>query len=916
MLIFRFAAALLLALAIPAQAQEAPVGRVSGRIIDAYQAQPLPGATVEVVGTTTSTVTDLDGRYTLRLTTGAHQIKVTLPGFAERTLAVEVPTTSAGAVVDATLSVAGVSETVSVSAEGDSATASAQMLERRRANVITDNMGGQEMKVNADSNAASALQRVTGMSVVDNQYVFVRGLGERYSNTTLNGATLPSTEPERKVVSLDMFPASMLESVSVVKSFTPDRSAEFAGGLVEITPNRLANRRVASVSYSFGGGSAWRNPTLDHNGGSNDWLGLSNSDRQLPSSFPNKRLVRGGIYTPEVGVSQAELEQLGESLPNQWTPSLVNGRPNQSFSTSYGDRIGKFGFSGSLSHSYSQDYTEEDQVYYSLDEVGSLAPFSTYDYRVGSAKGSLSALVNAAFAATPNNRVTFQVFSTDKSKRETRTFEGYNDDATRNLRNSRLLHQEESLRSFQFGGDHFLPGLSSSRIEWRGTYSKSSRDEPDVRETLYQEIGGVYLIADESQSGLRMFNDLDEDTIDVGGSWNTVFKGFGGLPATLKFGSNYTQRERDFSSRRFRFVPNNSVPSVVVRFDLSQSPEDLFSPANIGPRYELREETRATDFYSAKQTVAAGFGMVDLPMGARARLVAGARVEQFKQNVDTFDLFDVDVDGEVETIRAEIAETDIFPSLNLVYDLGGSKNLRVGFSQTVNRPEFRELAPFEFTDIVGGRAVVGNPELERSLIRNVDVRWEWFTGAQEVIAASFFLKSFDQPIERFVEPTAQLRTSFTNAESARNIGIELEARRELFNGILIGGNYTFVDSSITLTAFQTNVLTSLERPLSGTSRHLFNGLVEGQRGPVTARLLINFFDDRIVDVGSLGLPDILEEGRTTLDAVLSARLNSLMNVRLAVENLTDQPVRYLQGAEVHRRYNIGRTFALQVSFTR
>jgi len=914
MLIFRLAAALLLAFAVPVLAQD-PSGRVAGRILDAHQAQPLPGVTVEVPGTSIVTVTDLDGRYELRLTPGPHRINVSLPGFDPRLLSVDVPATGV-LTTDAMLTVAGIAEQVSVVAEGDAATAAVQLLERRRANAITDNMGGQEMKANADSNAASALQRVTGLSVVDNQYVFVRGLGERYSNTTLNGATLPSTEPERKVVSLDMFPTGMLESVSVVKSFTPDRSAEFAGGLVEITPARLAAQRMASVSYTFGGGSAWRNAILDHAGASGDWLGQANSSRGLPAAFPARRIVRGGIFTPDVGVSQADLERYGEMLPNQWSPRTTTGRPSQGFSVAYGDRIGKLGFSGSVNQSYNQAYHEEDQVYYSRGAEGSLVPFSTYDYRVGSTSGSLSGLFNVAVAATPNNRLAFQAFSTDKSKRETRTFEGFNDDAARNLRNARLLYQEESLRSLQLTGDHFMPGLSSSRIEWRGTFSRSSRDEPDVRETLYQEIGGVYLLADESQSGLRMFNDLDESAWDFSATWNTVFNGFRGLPAMVKFGPAYTKRERDFSSRRFRFLPINSIPQAGGGFDLSQTPEQIFSPDNIGPRFELREETRTTDFYTAEQTVAAGFGMVDLTLGTRARLVGGLRVEQFAQTVDTFDLFDVDVDGDLEQIRAEIRETDLFPSINFVYDLGGSQNLRLGFSQTVNRPEFRELAPFEFTDIVGGRAVVGNPDLERSLIRNVDVRWEWFPGAAEVVAASVFLKSFDQPIERFVEPTAQLRTSFTNAESARNVGFELEGRRELVAGISLGGNYTFVDSTITLSAFQTNVLTSLERPLAGTSKHVFNGFVEGHGGPVTARLLVNVFGNRIVDVGSLGLPDIFEEGRATVDAVVSARISRLLSLRLAADNLTNEPVRYLQGTEVHRNYDIGRAFAVQLSLTR
>jgi hypothetical protein len=910
-LMLRWSAAVLalVVVAVSASAQT-PTVRVTGRVVDSHQALALPGAVVEVVGTSIVGHVDLDGRYILNLPAGKFQLKVTMPGFADKVLAVDT-TTPGDKVVDAIMTVEGVAESVTVTATGgDAATMAVQLLERRLANTITDNMGSQEMRANADSNAASALQRVPGLSVVDSSYVFVRGLGERYSNTTLNGATLPSTEPERKVVSLDMFPSAMLQSVSVVKAFTPDRSAEFAGGLVEIVPNRLSQARVASVSYSFGGnGTAWRQDVLDHAGGGGDWAGLPNGSRSLPSAFPSRRVVRGGIFTPDLGVPQAELERLGELLANDWTPDVISGRPNQGFGVAYGDRFGKFGISGSLNQSYQQTYQEEEQVYYSTDNAGNLSPFSTYDYRVGATNATLAGLVNAGYELTPTNRLTFQAFSTNKGKRETRTFEGFNDDAARNLRNSRLLYQEESLRSFQLGGEHFMQTLSNSRLEWRGSYSRSNRDEPDMRETLYQELtpnSGRYTLADESQSGLRMFNDLDEDAIDISVTWSTAFAGPGGLPSSVKFGPSYVNRQRDFASRRFRFVPLNTT-----RFNLEQTPEQIFSPANIGTRFELREETRATDFYEAEQDVVAGYGMVDMPLGSRARLVAGARVERFRQTVDTFDLFGLNIDSDQDLIRAEIKETDIFPAANLVYDLGRNQTLRLGLSQTVNRPEFRELAPFEFTDIVGGRAVVGNPELERSLIRNVDARWEWFPGDQEVVAASFFLKSFDQPIERFVEPTAQLRTSYTNAKSAQNIGFELEARKSVGGPFLVGANYTFVDSSITLNPSQTNVLTTLERPLAGTSKNVVNGFVEGRKGNVTARLLVNYFDDRIVEVGSLGLPDIFEQGRTTLDFVMSARVLPLLTVRLSAENLTNQEVRFLQGPEVHRRFTMGRAFSLQ-----
>jgi outer membrane receptor protein involved in Fe transport len=275
---------------------------------------------------------------------------------------------------------------------------------------------------------------------------------------------------------------------------------------------------------------------------------------------------------------------------------------------------------------------------------------------------------------------------------------------------------------------------------------------------------------------------------------------------------------------------------------------------------------------------------------------------------------DFDFEDTLDTIRGEIEETDIFPALNVVHDLGGNQNLRLGFSQTVNRPEFRELTPFEFTDIVGGRAVVGNPDLERSLIQNYDARWEWFPSGIEVVAASVFFKHFDQPIERFVEPTAQLRTSYTNADSARNLGLELEGRRRVSDHIVVGANYTFVDSSITLAPAQTNVLTTLERPLSGTSKHLFNGMVELANDVLSARFLANYFGDRIVDVGSLGLPDILEEGRPTFDFVLSARLNPRLNLRFQAENLGDQEIRYIQGGLTQREFTLGRTFQFSIGF--
>ncbi len=216
---------------------------------------------------------------------------------------------------------------------------------------------------------------------------------------------------------------------------------------------------------------------------------------------------------------------------------------------------------------------------------------------------------------------------------------------------------------------------------------------------------------------------------------------------------------------------------------------------------------------------------------------------------------------------------------------------------------------------MGGRATVGNPDLDRSLIQNYDARWEWFPGAAQVVSASVFYKHFDKPIERFVEPTSQLRTSYQNAKSARNVGFELEARREIVEHFTLAGNYTFVDSNIELEPGQLNVLTTLDRPLAGTSQNIFNGSLELDYPTFSARLLMNYFDDRIADVGSLGLPDIYEDGRFTLDLVGTVRFGRHVSLRVAGENLTDEQVRYSQGGLDQRLYTAGRVFTIKFGYS-
>jgi TonB-dependent receptor len=912
-----FAGLLVVTLAASAAAQQKV--RVTGVVRDESNAITLPGIPVEVLGDGT-VYTDVDGRYVLDLIPGSYELKISMEGYQDRIITLDVAAGARNLTADVGLQMQKFAETVTVTARAIDAVTSSQemqLIERKNAPVITDNVGAQEMKENGDSDAAAAMSRVTGLSVVDNQFVFVRGLGERYSNTTLAGSVLPTTEPDKKVVPLDLFPAGLLDSIQVNKSYSPDRSAEFAGGLVQITPLKLPSRPVVDFSYGvnyFTTATGKSIPLSPLNG--NDGFGFDRGERALPGGIPNNKIVRRGIYTPEVGYSAEEITAFGRMLDNTWTPQLSDGAPGQNWGAVFGNRFGKLGVVASVTHSYKEQFVEERRAFYRVAEEGELEAVSDYQMQYGTQKAQLGIVGNLAYQFTPTHRISIENFYSHSGRDEGRFFEGPNTENNFYYLNRRLQFIEEGLLANAVGGEHFLRGVSNSRIDWRVSYAQADRDEPDLREVLYQlpfrtgtlepAPGVAAVLADESQSGFRLFNVLDDQTVDAALNWS-VFSTAGNRPTQFKFGVNYVDRERGFRSRRFRYIPVVLTKDGAPIISQTLPPEELYAQNSIGTAFRFNEETRPVDAYDGDQRTASGYGMLDIAMTSRSRLVAGARVERFEQIVNTFDPFGLFQ----RTISASNTNTDFFPAVNFVQNLSPSTNLRVSYSATVNRPEFRELAAFEFTDVVGSRAMRGNPELQRALIHNVDGRWEMFPGGRGVVAASVFFKNFDQPIERVVIAGAQPIVTFQNADRARNFGFELEAGHRLFEGLFASANYTFVDSRITLRPEQRTVQTSLERALAGQSKNLFNLIAEYTIGGFSSRVLFNYFGDRISDVGSNQAPDIVEQGRGSLDLVFGQRFNRF-NVRLSVDNVTDSEYLFTQGAETQRLFKLGRIVGLSI----
>ena len=907
--------------ALPAIAQT--TGRVVGLVVDETNAIPLPGVPVEAQGTADIAYTDLDGRWELELPAGEQTLLVALGGYVERKVTVDiVPGAVSEVQVGLTTNV--FAEEVAViapSLEAESSTASAQMMFRMRAPVVQDNIGAIEMRANNDSTAADSMARVTGVSVVDGGSVFVRGLGERYSNTTLNGTSMVTTQPDRRVVPLDLFPAGLIDSVQVSKTYTPDKPSQFAGGLVEIIPLKHPAQTTFQAGFGAGFNTLTTGQTgLGYAGGNREWFGRDNGSRSLPSSLPSRKVIRGGRFSEaaKIGFTRDQLELFGEQFTNVWDPVSEKLPLNSNFNFLYGGRHGKFGIVTTLRQGQASQLTNETQTFYKVGQGDAIERFNgPYDFNITERTGNLGGVGNVSFQANANHRVSFDNFFTQVGTNATRTFQGYNDDADNEIKNQRLWFVEERITTHHFGGDHLFPGVSNSRFDWKYAYSRGDRAEPDLREVLYEfdPARSDFVLADESRSGLRQFIDLLDASNQINANWSSVVSGVRGLPTQVKVGGSYIDRARDFNSRQFRFVPQR-----VSALDLSLPAEALFAPANIGDAFELKEETRGTDRYDATQETASVYGMVDVPMSARLRFVGGARIENFQQDVITLDPYARTIDQTTGTVTAaSLDESNIFPATNFVYAVQGDQNIRFGYSRTVNRPEFREVSPFDFTDVIGGRTIVGNPNLKQSLIDNVDARWEWFPGSEEVVSASFFYKRFQDPIEATVRPTAQLQTSFTNAASANNVGLEVEARKSLGRFVFIGANYTYVDSEVTISTEQVNlqVQSTLSRPLAGTSKNLFNALFEVRGGSYSGRLLVNWFDDRINDVGSLGLPDIIEKARGTVDFVFSKRFNPV-SLKFGIANLTDATYQFTQGtssnAPTQRIFRLGRVVTFGLTF--
>ena len=887
-----------------------PTGRVVGRIIDATNGSGLTDVGIQVVGTTLGTTSGFDGRFVLpNVPAGTVAIQVRRIGYAPKT--VTGIFLDPGAVIEQDISLATATiqlATEVVTASSERGSVSSALDAQRNATGIVSAVTAEQIARSPDGDAASAVQRVAGVTIQDGRSVSVRGLGERYTTTTLNGSRLPSPDPEKRIVPFDLFPASLLQSITTSKTFTPDLAGDFSGAQVDIRTREFPARREVTYSTSAGyNAAASRTEIPSAPSVGLEWLGFGGDERVLPAP-----LARARDFS---NLTQPQINQAVNSLRNVWTPRMANGSPNGSLSVSLGGSdplFGHdFGYLASATYSYAQEarFDERRAIAEAIGTDGNTSPTNEFTGSTGRSTVLWGGLLNLSTLVGQSSRIAFNNTYTRTADHEARYDVGYHDMYELELERTQLRFVDRSVGSSHVLGEHQVG--DAHQLEWSVTASVVTRSEPDRADIAYgRERGapdGTPFRFLSSNGAMRTFADLAET--GYGATLNYQFS-FGDVdrPHRLKMGTALRTTGRDAENTSYSIT----APQLPIE-DRLLPPEEIFDGRFAGPGDAIFriQPMLAGGSYTADDRVAAGYAMLDYGVTSRIRVIAGARVERADLEVST-----AFTDG--PRIGAGQAHTDLLPSLVINLRATESQTIRLSASQTLSRPEYREISPATQCDGIGGICFFGNAGLDRSLIQNYDARWEWYPSAKELLSVAIFAKRFDAPVERVEVPTSGTsQYTFINALGADNVGIEIEARKELgtfgawLAPLTVFANATFMRSEIDPGNADISASTR-KRPMVGQAPYVVNsGLTYASAsGDVSATALYNIVGERITIVGTNTLPDVYERPRQVLDLSLRFPLIGDVGARVDAKNLFDSETLVKQGDVVREAYRTGRVFSV------
>ncbi|MEO8480285.1 MAG: TonB-dependent receptor [Gemmatimonadota bacterium] len=906
--------ALASALLVPAMLTAQGTGRLTGAVVDAETGAALPDVRIEIVGSPLQGSTTVDGRFNISgVPAGTIAIRALRIGYAPKRISGIV--IAAGDVTEQPLTLT--SQTVelgeiSVTAEVESGSVSSVLDEQRNSTGIINAVSAEQIARSPDGDAAAAVQRVSGVTVQDGRYVSVRGLGDRYTQASLNGARIPSPEPEKKVVPLDLFPSSLLASISTSKTFTPDQPGDFSGGSVDIRTRDFPGRGFLGLSVSGG-----YNDAITGQGGqfgtgeSGDWLAFGASDRRLPTIFGQTDFNRA--LTP------AENNALVNSLRNAWSPSTRTGSPNGSFGASLGGRLplGSNGLTYLLSSTYSNTAevrTNEVRALAATLSSGNAEELERFEGTSGLNSVLWGGIANFSSTLGSHTKVslnnTYNRTMDNEGRREIGSSENY----AIPLLIQRTRYVERNIYSSQLVLHHEVAN-GRLGIDWGGTLSGVQRTEPDRSEFVSSlENGTPQWFGFSNEGAVRTFGDLSEHSTEGHADFTFTLGDVSSGPR-VRVGGLYRSTSRDAQNRVYSISLNKPLPVGADELPA----EEIFggSYSSGDDSYFRIVPLSAGGSYTGDEHLGAGYAMIATPLGQRFDLVAGARLEHDRIEVNSLSTV-----GEASLGTPEF--TDVLPSLALTWHTSDRVNLRLSATQTLSRPEYRELSPILYREVLGGDNVKGNPDLKRALIQNYDLRFEFYPRRGEILSVALFAKQFRDPIERIYQGTSGTRIiSYVNADGAHNYGVELEARKSLdllaarLENFSVFTNATIMHSRISL-GDRSGSVTNADRKMVGQAPYVLNaGLTWNHpTADASATILFNRVGERITEAGERPLPDVIEQPRSVVDLSVRFPLAGLLSARIDAKNLLDADYRISQGGITRHSYRAGRVYTVGFNWSR
>jgi outer membrane receptor protein involved in Fe transport len=916
-------------------------GAIAGIVTDTKFKEPVIEAYVGIVGTKTAVLTDVDGSFRLELPPGKYTLRIAYELHKPVRTSEVVVTAGKISRVDVKLTPEeGTEDVIETVVTLEQSSVEGLLLQRQKSAAAGDSIGRAEITKGNDRTAAEAAKRVVGANIEGSRFLFVRGLGERYTNALFDGFPLPSPEPDKQAVPLDLFPSQILESLTIVKTFTPDVPGDFAGGSVRINTRRVPNQLTIAGGLSMGFNTQTTfQDILTYDGGGLDWLGIDDGTRAMPDEVPDYRVGEFIEKTPDNELqTPEEVAALNRKMSSSQGIRTTMAAPNHAgnFIISNSWALGsdaKIGVLGAIVYDRRFE-RRDDEILREFGKDGVLNKDFLVDRGID--KVSWGLLAGLTVEVGKNHRFSLTGLQSQVADNETAIYSGGIDlPGGPAVVDVRKAFVSRSLTYGLFQAEHTIPEAGGMVVDYGLSLSRAAREEPDRRGVVFsfsrnEEGTKGYIFEPDGLSGQHFYADQGEVT--VGGQLNvTQPVGDQTLEKKVKVGGAVSSRSRSFEARRFNQRPRTGQQyfCAVGSFDpscIDKAYENLDS-------YELIEGTKYGDGYDGSLDVYAGYAMFDGYLAKQWRLVVGPRLEASEQSITPFDPVERNEEKELAD-RAEANKVEVLPAVALIYSPVPRVNLRGSLTRTLARPQMRELAPFLFSSFFGALPVRGNPELQNTSIVNADMRFEFFPKTTEVVAASAFYKRFENPIEQVVIATGGSKgtLSWQNALGANLFGLELEGRKsfDMFHPALrplgIIANVTLSHSRVELDPATIGDVTNQSRALSYQAPYIVNLALDfdDQDIGLRARVSYNVVGERISVVGTSGIPDIYEQPRHTLDVTVGQRIGKHVEIRANASNLLDSPVRFTTGSDVEgedsnsadsnvqREYFLGQTFSIGV----